>query len=173
MTTRAGRPLKLNHAIREQICKFIALGVSLEAACEQEGIARSTFYQWLRRGREALEDAEARARTDLRSSSAPDVSKAAVLKLLAASDRPFVLLMAAVEQAQARAESDYVRKIAKAADKDWRAAAWWLERRRPDAFGNRETLRVQRVPALMTNDELIAELQELGFVNPALSSPTR
>lgn len=172
MTKRAGRPLKLSHAIREQLCKFIALGVSLEAACEQEGIARSTFFEWLHRGRAAREDAEARALADAPSRSAPAASNAAVLKLLAATELPFVMLMASVEQALARAESGFALKIAKAADRDWRAAAWWLERRRPDAYGSRETVRVERAPASMTNDELVTELQELGFVSAALVATT-
>lgn len=45
---------------------------------------------------------------------------------------------AAVESAEAKAESYYVTIIHEAARDDWRAAAWWLERRRPDSYARRE-----------------------------------
>lgn len=175
MTHRTGRHHKLTQALREKICRCIAAGVSIEAACEQEGIGRATFYEWLRRGRTAIEDAQTLARTHSQPGDAPPPSCAAVLKLLAAEQMAFVALLASVEQALARAEVFYSRKIADASNNDWRAAAWWLERRRPDTYGNRETVRIERAPASMTNDELVAELQELGFVptTGALVATTR
>lgn len=51
-------------------------------------------------------------------------------------------LVTAIEMAEAEAEASYTGIIAKAtADpKNWTAAAWWLERRRPDEFARRERL---------------------------------
>jgi hypothetical protein len=44
-------------------------------------------------------------------------------------------LLEAVEQAAARAKVRAAAQIAKAAEADWRAAAWFLERRDPETFG--------------------------------------
>jgi hypothetical protein len=47
----------------------------------------------------------------------------------------------AVEKAEADAETRFLGNIAKAAaDGTWTAAAWWLERRRPDDYRRREAL---------------------------------
>ena len=42
---------------------------------------------------------------------------------------------ARVEQAEADAEVRFGAQVAQAAGNDWRAAAWWLERRRSKAYG--------------------------------------
>jgi len=39
-----------------------------------------------------------------------------------------------VEKAEADAEVRFVTKVASASEETWQAAAWWLERRRPDDF---------------------------------------
>lgn len=44
-------------------------------------------------------------------------------------------LARAVLQAEAEAEGRFVARIAADAQTDWRAAAWWLERRRPETYG--------------------------------------
>ena len=49
-------------------------------------------------------------------------------------------LVTAVEKAEDEAEATYTALVAEAAvdPKNWTAAAWWLERRRPDHFARRE-----------------------------------
>lgn len=45
----------------------------------------------------------------------------------------------AVSKAEADAEARFLAQVAKAAaDGTWTAAAWWLERRRPDDYGRKE-----------------------------------
>jgi hypothetical protein len=45
----------------------------------------------------------------------------------------------AIEKAEAEAKLRFVGQIDRAVtDGTWQAAAWWLERRRPDAWGKRE-----------------------------------
>ncbi len=167
-----GRQSKLTHALGEQIAKLIGAGVTTEAACESAGIGRATFYDWQRRGRAALEDAATHARAESSASGAAEPTNAAILASVPASEMPFVVLVAEVEQALARAECGFTAIVAKAAKMDWRAASWWLEKRCP-AYGNRETVRIERVPASMSNDELEAELRELGFVRAAPEPPPR
>ena len=73
-------------------------------------------------------------------------------------------------QAEAEAEVYMVGVIRKAAEAgSWKAAAYWLERRRPDEWGKREHLKVdieQRVTELATElgldpAEVLAEAQRL------------
>lgn len=47
---------------------------------------------------------------------------------------------AQVERAEAEAEVRCVSLVAKAASTNWRAAAWWLERRRPADYGRHARL---------------------------------
>ena len=47
-----------------------------------------------------------------------------------------------VEQAEAKALSFMVDKVRQAAYEDWRAAGWYLERRRPQDWGRRDRLAV-------------------------------
>lgn len=55
---------------------------------------------------------------------------------------PHRALRDAVLQAEAEATSEAVACLRKAAHRDWRAAAWWLERRRPKEWGRWEQLRL-------------------------------
>lgn len=155
---------KLNPTVRANICKFLGYGVSIDCAAEQEGVTSVTFYSWLRKGRSAL--AEARAAWDDQHPG-EDPSEAELLALIDPARLEFVHLVTEVQRAYARAEGGYTRHIHNQAQKDWRAAAWWLERRRPLHYGNRAELTIERedrAPAAMTNDELLTELQSLGFV---------
>ena len=43
-----------------------------------------------------------------------------------------------VEKAEDEAKGTYEAIVAKAADKNWTAAAWWLERRHPGEYARRE-----------------------------------
>jgi transposase len=76
----------------------------------------------------------------------------------------------AINKAEADAEVRMVAQIARAAhDGTWTAAAWWLERRRPDDYGRRDrveiTLRQQaeRLAAErgLDPEELIAEAERI------------
>jgi CRP-like cAMP-binding protein len=64
---------------------------------------------------------------------------------------------AAVEKAEAQAEANAVRVVRTAMADHWQAAAWWLERRRPNEFG-----RIDRVEVMLRREaERIAG--ELGM----------
>jgi len=81
-----------------------------------------------------------------------------------AGREPFAGFAARLERATAEAESRSVLAVVKAAKRDWRAAAWMLERRWPQRYALRQTVRVEKAPADMTDAELEAELERLGYV---------
>lgn len=149
-----GKSALLTKDSREAICGCIAVGVSLQCAAETQGITGRTLKRWLARGRAALEAA---------ANVAPDLIErdGDLLKLVDVEEQPYVRLVFEVDRATARAEAHYTQRLYLA--EDWRAAAWWLERRRSRDYGQRQHLTVQREPSTMTNEELIVELRELGF----------
>lgn len=105
-----GRPPKISQELIEKICLAVRAGNYIETAAAYAGVNKSTLYDWLKRG--------ARARG---GGIYKDFSNA-------------------VEQAMATAEVHMVAKIAKAAERNWGAAAWHLERTRPARFGKQERM---------------------------------
>ena len=103
-----GRPTKLTPPVQQKICEAIRAGNYMETAAAYAGIEKTTLYDWLRRG--------AREKRGI-----------------------YHEFGKAVEKALADAETRDVALIAKAAaDGQWQASAWRLERRYPDRWGRRE-----------------------------------
>ena len=115
------RPTKLTPELQENVLKVIRSGNYIETACAYVGINKSTFYDWLKRG----------AREKDRVAKNP---RARVRK----DEQPFVDFSNAVEKALAHAEIRDVAIIGKAAEENWQAAAWRLERKFPDRWGRKE-----------------------------------
>lgn len=77
------------------------------------------------------------------AAAAAGVSKVTLyawLKRGAAGDGPFAAFAEAIEEAQALAEMRDLALIGKAAETEWTAAAWRLERKFPDRYGRRTRL---------------------------------
>lgn len=77
---------------------------------------------------------------------------------------PFKTFMLAVEVALARSEVAVMQSVVAAARENWKAGAWWLERRFPKRYGQRQQLRVEKAPAEMTDAELDAAIAQHGYV---------
>jgi len=103
-----GAPLKLTPGRQTGICDAIRSGVRPEVAAVCNGVGARTYYRWMQLGRAADADAV------------------------------YAVFVAAVEVALAEWEARDVLLIGEAAQNDWRAAAWRLERRLPKVYGKRE-----------------------------------
>jgi hypothetical protein len=125
------RPTKLTAEVQKTITDAIAIGATYQAAAEYAGISYDTFNAWMR------------------------------------DERPkFRQFSEAVVAANARARINLLARIQKAAqgtenkDGDWRAAAWVLERRFGDEYG--QTVKFGK----MSDDELrayiAAQLERVG-----------
>jgi transposase-like protein len=68
-----------------------------------------------------------------------------------------------LDQALAKAEVGVTMHVVKAAQHDWRAGAWWLERRRPEHYGAKQTVVLEKAPTEMTDEELDAALAKHGY----------
>jgi hypothetical protein len=120
-------------------------GNYIEVACSYAGLAPSTVYRWLERGR-----AE---RASQEIGNKPD-----------AQEKQYLEICEAVEKARADAVLRNVTIIQQAAGNgQWQAAAWWLERSMPQQYGRRIQAEVattvsvtdleQRMLALIGDDE--------------------
>jgi transposase len=115
------RPIKLKPEVQNKIIVAIKAGNYIETAAAYAGISKNTLYDWLKRG----EREKQRVNKN---------SKAKIRKL----EADFVEFSDAIEKALAEAEIRDVTIIAKAAEEQWQAAAWRLERKFPDRWGRRK-----------------------------------
>jgi transposase len=121
-----GRPIKLTPEIEQEITKAIRAGNYIETAAAYVGINKTTLYDWMKRG--------ARERERLEKNPKAKIKK---------SEAPFVEFSNAVKKALAAAEMRDVQIIAKAAESNWQAAAWKLERRAPQRWGRKDRLQAE------------------------------
>lgn len=99
------------------IIERVKAGIPYETAAESSGVDGATFYRWMAQGADHFEDGkEVKAR------------------------EPYRGFRGAVTRARAEAEAAMVAIIQQAAPKDWRAAAFFLERSRPANWRRRDTV---------------------------------
>lgn len=112
----AGAPTKLTDELTEEIVALIGDGAYIETAAEAVGICRATLYNWLDWGSEGRE--------------------------------PYAAFLDALTRARARAEIDLLRRVQDGDSKGTgfgkaKAAAFLLERTRPDKYAQRVNLKVE------------------------------
>jgi hypothetical protein len=139
------------------VCEVLRLGVTRECAAAVSGISDRTLAAWVQRGTAVMEAAHA-AMAELDE----EPTEEAYLKLIDPADLPYAEFAIGVEQAESEAEVHHTAKIHGALD--WKASAFWLTKRRRAHYGDESKLRIEHDPATMSNEELISELNELGFV---------
>lgn len=101
------RPTKLTPEVEAGVARELANGVPRWVAARRAGIGTTTFKRWMNLGRQPGD--------------------------ACAPHRSF---RAAVKKAEADAVAKFASVIETAAVDTWTAAAWWLERRHPDDWGN-------------------------------------
>lgn len=136
-TAPCHKPHQLTPALMADIVKTLASGCSVKDAATFNKIGVSTFYRWMETG-------EADAQADV-ASKERDLWEGA---------------------SRGRAQGK-IRNLAMiAADPDWRARAWILERTYPDEFGRRDRVEVSSSPAAaldmsVLSDGDLAELERM------------
>jgi len=118
------RPSGLNDRVREKIVDGIRAGAYGESAVRAAGISVRSFYDWQRVGRDVVEQLEEGTRSEAE---------------LTDHERACCALTQAVAEATLEVQLRHIGVIETAATGgDWRASAWFLERRLPDLFQRRE-----------------------------------
>jgi hypothetical protein len=107
-----GRPTKLTPEMQKKLCDVLAAGATRQDAAYHAGLRVQTLYDWLKRGRAA------------QSGLFREFSDA-----VKAAEAQCAIRCAAVIQRAAQGSAE--------APPEWKAACWWLERRRPKQFGPR------------------------------------
>lgn len=112
MTSKGGRPSLLTTEVHTKIVDLIRAGNLPETAAAACGVARPTLRAWMLEGAQLRRDAETAPKRKHTQHQAD------LLRFLSDLDAAF-----------AQAEAADVLTIRKHSGKDWRAAAWALERR--------------------------------------------
>ena len=110
MTTKIGRPTKLTDETTNKICHYVAEGNYLDTACRLAGVDYSTMRRWIQKGEQEGKG-----------------------KCYEFAER--------LKTAEAQAEAKRVELILKAGKyDDWKANAWYLERKYPERWGKHDRL---------------------------------
>lgn len=111
---KRGRPSKINKETTNKLCKYISEGNYLDTACKLAGLDYSTMRRWILQGEE---------------------DKKGV----------YFEFANALKLAEAKAEAKRVDNILKAGalGGDWKANAWYLERKYPERWGRKDHIQAE------------------------------
>lgn len=140
---KAGRPTKISKSLIDEFSRVIKAGNYIETAAAYVGISKNTVYDWLRRGAREKERLEKNPRAKPKKSEAL-----------------FVEFSDAVEKALAAAEVRDVAIIGKAAETQWQAAAWRLERKFRDRWGRNDFKDQEKLEIQLEKAKLEIQLLE-------------
>lgn len=140
--SKPGRPRgthKCTESNTERICQLIRLGVRLAQACEAVGVSQRSGYAWMRQGRadERLLEKDENA---------------------ALFDTSFLHFLQSVRTAEATCEIRLTALVQRHAQRNWRAAAWLLERRFPERWSKHATVRDIRSESTESLNELLCRI---------------
>mgnify|MGYP006297104773 CR=1 FL=1 len=107
------RPLKLTPDVVKRFVNAMRLGAPFDLSCRYAQVHRATAYKWLKQ-----------AEADVAAGLDADASV-------------YVQFAEAVELAEGEMLVANLAVLEKAAARDWKAAAWRLERRFPQQFGRK------------------------------------
>lgn len=159
-TTELGRPLLLDADLSAELSALLRRGLTQTDACLVAGVPRSTFYDWLSRGRDLWETHGADGRVPADIVATLTIEE---LVLLDFSD--------AIAGARAVGKYDALVAIRSGMTDDWRAAAWYLERSFPDEFGRRDRIEVETDETVTIRIKWPEELHDILDIEEADISP--
>ena len=117
-----GRPPLLTQERYDAIIGAIKLGSFSSVAAGANGISRTTFYNWMDRGRTEIER--------MRMTKEKEPKSTEVI---------YVTFLNDVETAREYGTNQATLRVINAGQRgDWRADAWYLEKTRPELFGKKE-----------------------------------
>lgn len=103
----------------EVLIAAVTAGMNIMTACHYSGISSTAVYGWMERGR--LEE----DRLEMNARLKPKKSEEGCLQIWQDLKKANAVSISTMEAAIIRS----------AKEGEWKAAAWWLERRQPDTYG--------------------------------------
>ena len=104
---------KLTDELQSEICKYIEIGMPAKHACSAVGICEVTYYDWIKKGSEQ-------------------------------KTGKYAKFLKSIKKAKHRHEARNAAIIEKKAqDGTWQAAAWMLERRHSNDWGNKQFQKIE------------------------------
>lgn len=132
-----GRRSALTPERQETICQLIRAGNYIRTAAAQAGLTETTIYAWSRRGQADIDAGN--------------------------ENSPHAQFHLALMRAEAQSEALRVVRIQRAGEQDWRADAWFLERRFPERWAARPTLTLAGEVGLTVDAELVVDPRALDL----------
>ena len=126
---KQGRPTKLTPKLQDEIVDLLKAGNYIETACVVVGINKTTFYQWLKRGKSSTRSTK------------------------------YTIFRDVVTKALAFAEARLVALITRAAEKNWSAAVWMLERRYHERWG-KQNVKTENLDEMVSEKENEVHMSE-------------
>lgn len=145
------RPTKLTRQRHDRIVNALRAGAYAEVAARAAGVHEATYYRWLARGRaeqERIDEIHDELETLRRSRARAKVARRRKLQaelVQLEHDDTYREFCEAATRANDEAEVSAIARVragAQGEHADWRADAWFLERRFPDRWRRRETREV-------------------------------
>lgn len=139
---------KLTEERKDTILQAIRAGNTKETAAALAGISEATLYNWLAKGRdEEAPDLEGKTVKELRTlakqhniKGASKMNTAQLQAAILKASNIFADFLAEMNLAEASGMATHVQNITTAGLEDWRASAWYLERRDPANWAKRDRL---------------------------------
>lgn len=139
---------KLTEERKQIILDAIGQGNTKETAAALAGVSESTLYNWIARGKdEEPPNFEGKTLKQLRTMAKQmDIKNRNKMNMkqlqdaITAASCIYSDFTDAMKMAEARGLQQHVRNVTTAGLEDWRASAWYLERRDPDNWAKRDRL---------------------------------
>ena len=133
-----GRPTKISKEITEKIVNAILIGAYIETAAAHAGLNKDTFYAWLKAG--------ARDRDKGLKNQFVEFSDAIGQAMADCELRDLSVIDSCANGEPEPVYNKEGEKIGERIKKDWRAAAFRLERKFPVKWGKRQSIHVDDKP---------------------------
>jgi hypothetical protein len=133
-----GRPPTITLALTARIIGEVRGGLGLRSAAWRSGVSQQCAQRWKTKGEQLWANEEL------------DPSRLTEAECL------YILLARGIGEAEAELERELVDNLRRDGQGDWRAWAWWLERRWPEVYGRKAELRVDlfRLPPPEPTEQL-------------------
>ena len=144
--------MKFTPERRTIIVDAIKAGSPKKYAAMLAGIAEKTLYEWIEKGRQqeppegldslTVKQLKERARANV-VKGYTRMKKPQLIKGIIEAETAYRSFLYAVELAEAEGLMQHIKNVRDAGLEDWRASAWYLERRDPENWAKQDRLQVE------------------------------